>query len=269
MSVYQIPQVQVRSSPVRLVLDNPWFQRLLIWSALAIAWELFGRRVGPFFFAPFTKTMAGLGQLAASGDLWELAHSIRQMLAGYFLAAAVGIPLGLLMGAFHKFAHVVEPYANLLFVTSIEALLPFLIILFGVGFEFLMTVVFLFSVLYIVFNVQAGVRNVDPALVETARSFGASPARIFKDVVLPGSLPYVVAGLRLGLGMAVKGMVIAELWVHTGTGAILFGLAQYRQLDRFLALTLVIVVLGAVSVQALYWLQKRLAPWAPDVTAGR
>lgn len=248
---------------------SPALQRLVVWGSILLAWEIFGRRVGPFFFAPFTATLGGLGQLIRSGQILTVAFSLQQMLAGYLFAVAVGIPVGLVMGASHKFAHVLEPYVNLLFVTSMEALLPFLIILFGVEFEFRVAVVFLFSVLYVLLNVQAGVRNVDVQLVETARSFGASRVRIFKDVVVPATLPYVVAGLRLGLGMALKGMVIAELWVHAGTGALLSGFGQFRQLDRFLALVLIIVGLGAGAVQGLYWIQRRLAPWAPDVVAGR
>ena len=254
----------------RETLSRKWVQRLLVWGAIIIAWEIFGRRVGPFFFASFTQTMGGLRELVVSGDIWVLGESIQQMLSGYLLAAVVGIPVGLLMGASRRFRHVLEPYVNLMFVASMEALLPFLIILFGVGFQFRTMVVFLFSVLYVVLNTQAGVRNIDSQLIETARSFRAPAWRIFKDVMLPGPLPYILAGLRLALGMALQGMIIAELWVQTQTGALLFGLAEFRALDRFLALVLVIMILGALATEALFWVQRKAAPWARDLaTPGR
>jgi ABC-type nitrate/sulfonate/bicarbonate transport system permease component len=237
-------------------------QRLVVWGGLLIAWQVFGMIVGPFFFASVTDTIRGLVEIVSDGALVTLLKSFEQLLIGYALAVAVGIPAGIYIGSSWVGEATLGVYVRALFVTSLEALLPFLIILVGSSLQFRVVVVFLFAVLYITINTTAGVRDVDRGFLETARSFGASRLEMARKVVLPAAVPFVFSGLRLGWGFAVKGMVIAELWVATGTGKLLIDLGGTRQLDRYFAIALLIVVVGAVGSSLIRLAQRAVAPWA-------
>jgi NitT/TauT family transport system permease protein len=242
----------------RALVGNRWLQRAVVWGGLVGVWYALALWKGPFFMATPVATGGGLGRLATEGYLPTLATSLQQLSVGFALAVVVGVPVGLLMGSARAVDDFLAPYVNTLFVTSKEALLPFLITLFGVGLEFRVAVVFLFAVFFIIMNAAAGVRGVDGGLLETARAFGVPRRRIFTKVVLPASLPYVIAGLRLGLATAIKGMVIAELWVTAGIGLLLKNFGAFRRLDMFFALSAVIIAIGVVCTSLLRLLERRL-----------
>lgn len=244
-----------------------WFQRTLTWGALLVLWELFARSVGPFFFPSLSGVFQGFVEVVTDGSLPLVAQSFQQMFVGYGLAVVIGVPLGLLIGSFRTVEWIVGPYVNLLFVTSLAAVLPFIILVFGTGFEFRVAVVFLFSVFYVVINPANGVRSIDANVIEMARSFNAGPAKMFLSITLPGTLPFIIAGLRLGLGQAVQGMIIAELWITIGTGRRLVTLGLDRELGQFFALAAIIVLIGTLLTQLLVLAQQRLSPWSVDVAA--
>jgi ABC-type nitrate/sulfonate/bicarbonate transport system permease component len=254
-----------RAGSLRALWENVWVQRAVTWGVLLIAWELFGRAVGPFFFPTFTSTVASFGTLVTDGSLVTVAGSFTQMFAGYGLAIVVGVPLGLLIGSSRIVEWVLGMYVKALFVTSLAALLPFVIILAGTDFAFRVAVVFLFSVFYTIMNPAAGVRSINPGLKEMAAAFNASKTKVFFSLTMPATLPFIMAGLRLALGQAVQGMIIAELWITVATGGLLTKLAFARELAEFFALTVVVVVIGAALGQALLWLEGRLTLWATDV----
>ena len=170
------------------------------------------------------------------------------------------IPIGALMGRFRLFEDLLSPYVNTLFVTSKEALLPLIIIAFGTEFKYRVAVVVLFALFFPIMNTAAGVRFVDSQLMETAKAFCTPARRMFTQVYLPAAAPFVVAGIRLGLGIALKGMVIAELWVTIGTGELLKNFGGQRHLDLFFALAVLIVAVGLLSNQSLKALEMRLTP---------
>ncbi|MCW3014361.1 MAG: binding-protein-dependent transport system inner rane component [Solirubrobacterales bacterium] len=237
-------------------------QRIVVWGGLLVAWQIFGMIAGPFYFASVTETGSGLVQFISNGHLTQLAESLRQLLVGYGLSVLVGVPAGIIIGASLIGEATLGVYVRALFVTSLEAMLPFFILLFGAGLQLRVVVVFLFSVLYITINTAAGVRNIDARYIETARSFGASRLQLARHVIVHGALPYIAAGLRLGWGFAVKGMVIAELWVTTGLGGLLRDLGGTRQLDQYFAITLLIVAVGAIGSWAIERVQLLVAPWS-------
>lgn len=247
---------------------NATLQRIVTWGLLLVLWQLFALAVGPFFFPTLPRVLAGFGEILTDGTLLTLAGSFRQMFVGFGLAVAVGVPLGLVIGASRIAEWTLGLYINALFVTSLSALLPFLILVFGVGLPFRAAVVFLFSVFYLIINPAAGVRSIPRGLQEMESAFKASRLKKFVSLMLPGTLPYILAGMRLGLGQAVQGMIIAELWVSVDTGRLLTALGLRRELGEFFALTLVIVTVGALITHMLLVLQRRLAPWAQDDQVG-
>lgn len=253
--------------PREALRHRAWFQRVVTWGTLLVLWEWFARSVGPFFFPSLGSIAEGFLVLLREGTLLLVAESFRQMLLGFGLAVIIGVPLGLLIGTFRTVEWFLGPYVNVLFVTSLAAVLPFIILAFGTGFEFRVAVVFLFSIFYVIINPANGVRSIDANVVEMARSFNAGPVRTFFAITLPGTLPFIVAGLRLGLGQAIQGMIIAELWVTLGTGRKLVTLGLDRDLGEFFALAAVIVLIGTVLTHLLLVAQERLSPWSVDVAS--
>ena len=252
----------------RALSANKWFQRAVVWGALLALYELAAVAAGPFYLPTLGALGGGFAEIVREGRLGTVAESLEHLLLGFGLAAAVGIPLGMAMGRSFVVDQVVGMYIRGLFVTSLAAVLPLLIILFGVGFRFRLAVVFLFSVFFIVVNTAAGARAVPRNLMRTSEAFCVSPLRRFTTVVLPSSLPYIVVGLRLGIANAFTGMVLAELWVSRGTGAILEGLGRNRDLPPFFAMVILITALAALSAYAIRAAERRLMPWAKEVSGG-
>jgi ABC-type nitrate/sulfonate/bicarbonate transport system permease component len=263
-----VEAVAPRPSPaaqLKRATQNKWVQRAIVWGALLLLYEIAATAAGDFYLPRLGPLAGGFVDIIQDGRLGTIADSMRQLAVGFGLAALVGIPLGLLMGRVRLVDYVVGMYVNALFVTSLVAVLPLLIILFGVEFRFRVAVVFLFAVFFIIVNSAAGGRAADRRLIRTAEAFSASRLRIFWSVVLPSGLPHVFVGLRLGLANAFSGMILAEIWVSRGTGAVLEGLGRNRDLPKFLAMILLITAIAAALAWAIKYAERRLMPWAEEV----
>jgi ABC-type nitrate/sulfonate/bicarbonate transport system permease component len=269
VSVDRAPAATPAAAPGRRRLrgatENKWVQRAIVWGALLALYEVAAIAAGDFYLPRLGQIAGGFVEIVEDGRIPTILESLQHLVVGFALATAVGIPLGMAMGRSFIVDQVVGMYARGLFVTSLAALLPLLIILFGVGFRFQVAVVFLFSVFFIIVNTAAGARDVPRPLMRTAEAFCVGRLRRFTTVVLPSSLPYIVVGLRLGVANAYTGMVLAELWVGEGTGGILEALGQNRDLPPFFALALIVTGLAAFSSFAIRVIERRLMPWAEEV----
>jgi len=235
-------------------------RNLLVGLALVAAcWEAAGRLAGPSF-APISAVLLATLDLYLSGRILEpLASSLVRFALGYLLAVAVGVPVGALMGFSPTADAALDTYVHVFFVTSVASLLPFLILVAGTGLGFYVAVVFLFAVFHVVLTVRTGVQQVDDALVDTGRVFGAEGVALYRHVLVPAALPVVVAALRIGANRAVKGMVVAELWIYAGFGSLLHSYQRYSQIDYALAVVLTIALLAVGVTQALAWVERRYA----------
>jgi ABC-type nitrate/sulfonate/bicarbonate transport system permease component len=260
------PQPAGAAVKPRRVTSNKWVQRAIVWGALVALYELAAIAAGEFYLPQLGAMASGFAELVREGRMGTVAQSLEHLLIGFALAAAIGIPIGMAMGRSFVVDQVVGMYVRGLFVTSLAAVLPLLIILFGVSLRFRIIVVFLFSVFFIIVNTAAGSRAVPRELMGTAEAYCVSRLRRFTTVVLPSSLPYIVVGLRLGVANAFTGMVLAELWVSRGTGAVLEGLGRNRDLGPFFALVALITLLAALAAFGIRVLERRLMPWAREVT---
>ena len=249
-------------SQLRRFFANKWTLRFLVYGGMLVAWQVVAIIKGPLFHPLLQDTIRAFGSSFENGYYLVMLESLKQMIIGFLLSCIVAIPLGAMMGRFRVVEDLFAPYVNTLFVTSREALLPLLVVAFGTGLGYRVAVVVTFAFFFPVMNTAAGVRFVDKNLVETARAFCTSPWRMFTQIYLPAAAPFVVAGLRLGLGMALKGFVIAEIWVILGTGELLVKTGAFRQLDIFFSLALVIAAIGVLSNELMKSLERRLRPWA-------
>jgi ABC-type nitrate/sulfonate/bicarbonate transport system permease component len=247
---------------VRRLTHNRWFRRLVVWSVLAGLYEAAAYAAGPFFLPTLQAIVRGAVELAVDGAINTVWGAMLHMLLGFLLAVVVGVPLGVLMGASRLVDYVVGMYVKALFVTSLVAVLPLLIIFFGFGLAFRVAVVFLFAVFFIILNTATGVRDVDKQLLAMGHAFCASWLKRTVAIVLPSSVPFIVSGMRLGLANAFSGMILAELWITRDLGLVMTRLGLNRDLPKFFALVLIVTLIAAFSAAALKWVERRLTPWA-------
>lgn len=238
---------------------NKWVLRALAWLVVLAAWEIVAIWRGPFFLPTLQAVVFdGLRKVFDAGYSEIFIRSWAQLFLGFFVACVIAIPLGALMGRFRAVNAFLSPYANSLFVTPSAALLPLIILLAGTDLQYRVVVVVLFAFFYPLVGTAAGVRYVEGKYTETGRAFCLSRLQFTTKVLLPASAPYVVEGVRLGLGMAVQGMLVAELWVSGGTGQLLKGLSERRELDTYFALSLLVVILALLLMYLLRRLEMRL-----------
>jgi len=235
--------------------------------SLAVLWEVTGRIMDSTLIPPLSRIGAAWWKLLASGKLAaNLTLSLTTLAAGFFLAVAIGIIIGLLMGRFRAVEHFLDLYVNVLMSAPTTAFVPVLIMWFGLGVESRIAVVFLFAVFVIIINTMTGVKQVDTVLVEMARSFGAREREIFFKIVLPAALPAIMAGLRLGMGRAVKGMVTAEMLLTlTGIGAMIMQYGSSFATDSLFAVILTILLVALLSMKAVHWIDRRLTGWKAEI----
>jgi ABC-type nitrate/sulfonate/bicarbonate transport system permease component len=228
-----------------------------------VFWELAGRLLHFSFLPPFSLVLQTTFSMIADGQiLAPLAASLAALAAGYGLAASSGIGLGLLMGRYRKIEYIFDPYINLFLATPKIALVPILFALFGVHRSVQVAVVFLSAFFIIVINTMSAVRTVDASYVEMARSFGARESQLFWKVLLPGSLPLTMAGARLGMGRAVKGMINGEMYIALfGLGALLRTYGSRFDAARVFAILLVVVAVALVCSSLVRVIERRLTRW--------
>lgn len=228
-----------------------------------LVWELYGRGVDPILLSYPTAILRAFPALVASGELvTHTAQSLRSFGAGFLLAVAVGVPVGLLMGRYRLVEYALDWHVHALYATPRVAMIPLLVLWFGLGLLAKIAIVFLSAVFPIILAAYSGAKNVSGQLEETARAYGAGRLQIFVKVFLPATVPYVIAGLRLGVGRAIIGMTLAELFtVVSGLGYLLVSYANSFATDKLFVPIVVLAGLGVALTELLAWIQRHLAPW--------
>jgi NitT/TauT family transport system permease protein len=216
---------------------------------------------------PLSQIGAAWWRLFVSGKLLSnLTMSLVTLIAGFFLAVLFGVVIGLLMGRFRAVEHFLDLYVNALMSAPTTAFVPVLILWFGLGVESRIAVVFLFAVFVIIINTMTGVKQVDSVFVEMARSFGAKEKEIFFKIILPAAMPAIMAGVRLGMGRAVKGMVTAEMLLTlTGIGAMIMQYGSAFATDSLFAVILTILIIAMITMKLVQWLDQRLTGWKVEI----
>ena len=227
------------------------------------AWEILGAQINPVFLSTPSRIAVALVSLVGNGQLLEaLRLSLIGLILGFGAAIVVGVPLGILMGRSRTAEAALEPWVNALYVTPRVALIPLLLIWFGIGFEAQLVVIFLSSVFPLIVNSYAGVREISSNLVDTARSFCASERQLFFEVILPASVPFIMTGLRLGIGQAVIGMIVAQMFLAlSGLGKLLVNYGDFFKTDYVFAVVIVIGVLGVLLTECVKLAERRFAHW--------
>lgn len=240
-----------------------WYLPALAAVVFLTVWEIFGRAVDPILFSPPSTVVQALVELTANGRLPRATlTTLNALSVGYALSVLVGLAVGILLGRRNRVASVLEPYIDAIYATPRVTIIPLVIIWFGVGYTGRVFLIWIGTVIPIILNTAIGVRNARPDLIEVGRSFGASERDLVRHVLLYGSVPYIVAGLKIAAGRALVGVVVAEIFLDlTGLGGIIQTAAGYFRTANMLAAILVIAALGAIFIGALDALERRFATW--------
>ena len=250
---------------IRLPAYKRWGLRLLSIILLVVLWEWYAlQQNNTLIFPTFMATIKALFELLQTSQLWDaiwLSH--QAVLIGFGLALGIGLPLGLMAGYWPLLDNVLSPYVRLLLVIPNSALVPVFILALGIDLNARAWIIFTYSVIYIIINVKAGVSLVDQALIEMAKSYCASNRAIFRKILLPGAMPAILAGVRIGLGRALAGMVIVELLLTAvGVGRLILAFRSRFDPASAYAVILVITIESLILSGGLQWLERRLMHWA-------
>ena len=237
-----------------------------------ILWELVGnilQLINPMFMSAPSLIFAAAIQLFGSGEIYnDLYVSGLELFWGYFLSAVVAVPFGIMVGWYKRMSYIFDPFINAMNATPRVALLPLVIIWLGIGILSKVGIIFLGAVFPILINTRDGVKTTPYNLLTAARSFGASEWMLFKTVVLPSTIPFILTGLRLGLGRAIVGVMVGELYAATaGIGFMITVAGATFQTDKVFVGVLIFALTGMIGMEILTRIERRFDKWRPQVGA--
>lgn len=236
------------------------------------AWELVGNTlqlINPMFMSAPSLIWKAAVQLFTSGEIWnDLRVSGIEFAWGYLLSIIVGVPFGIAIGWYKKFAYVCDPFVNAMNATPRVALLPLVIIWLGIGILSKVGIIFLGAVFPLIINTRDGVKTTPYNLLTAARSFGASEWQIFKSVVIPSTVPFILTGLRLAVGRALIGVMVGELYAATaGIGFMITVAGATFQTDKVFVGVLIFAITGMVATEMIDRAERKFDRWRPKVGA--
>jgi NitT/TauT family transport system permease protein len=230
-----------------------------------VLWEIVGRFVvtSPILFAPLSKVLLAGWSLLLSGDLVShLAVSGLEFAIGFGLATVSGVALGFAMATSRTAQDYLDPWVSFFYSSPLVALIPFFILVFGVGIASKVAIIFIVAIFPILLNAYAGIRAADASLLEVGAAFNCTRWQVFQKILVPAALPYIVVGLRLGIGRALTGVVVSELLGSTsGLGWLIGTAGQSFDTPTVLFGVLMFSFFGVVMVEGLKWIERAVAPW--------
>lgn len=240
-----------------------WIVRVVSIMSVVGGWEILGRQVDPLFLSYPSAIAEAATHMIASGELLlGLTSSLRTLVVAFFLASVIGITLGLLIGRYRMVDAATDWLVNALYATPLVAIIPLVVLWFGLGNTAKTFIVTILAVFPILINTISGVRNVPKQLIDVGSAFAANERQIFTKIILPSALPYMMTGLRLGVGRAIIGMVVAEFFTAiTGLGALIVKYGnQYDTAAMFVPI-FVLMLLGIALSLAVRRAEEWIAPW--------
>jgi NitT/TauT family transport system permease protein len=233
-----------------------------------LLWEVVSRFLvaNALFLAAPSQIFTAIVALAKSGELWRhLSISAVEFALGYVIASILGVIVGFAMAESATMKRVLQPWISGLYATPTIALAPLFILWLGIGIWSKVLVVIFLVLFPITINTEAGLRTTSERLIEMLRSFGATPRQIFFKVSLPSAVPFILAGLKLGIGRGLIGVVVAELFgSRAGLGRLIAQSADAFNMPELFAGVVVLAAAGIALTAGFGWLESRLVPWTKD-----
>ena len=242
---------------------HPSVMRVASVLVVLVAWELYGRALNPVFLSYPVAVAGAMVELVGDGTLFQATlQTLRALVVGFAIALVVGIGVGFLMGRYHLVSLTLDPFVTALYNTPSVALIPLIQLWFGLGLTAKIVIVSMSAFFPIVINTFTGVHNTSQGLVDVVRAYGATPRQISTKVVLPNSVPFIMAGVRLAVGRAVIGVVTAEFFTAiSGLGGLVIAFSNTFATAKLFVPVLTLVALGLGLTSLAKWAERRMTPW--------
>jgi sulfonate transport system permease protein len=237
--------------------------RLVSLIFVLLVWEYYGRRVNPILFTYPSAIARAFFVLVGNGELQSyMKESLLVLTYASILSVLAGVLLGVIMGRFSIVEWAADIYVNALYSTPMVALVPLIVLWFGFKVPAKVIIVFLFMVFPVLLNTYEGVKNVDRNLQEVARSFCSSEGQLWRHLIIPSAIPFIVAGVRLAIGRGLVGMIVAEFYTSvTGLGYMIVRYANALETDKLFVPIVMVMILGVGLLSLAKWVEGRIAPW--------
>lgn len=259
-----VAPVAAEQRPFLYRRSGAWTVRIITAAVLFTSWQLYADGKPLAVNAAPSKIVSAIYGEFAHGVIWgPLASSAEALFLGFLIAGAVGIPVGIAMGRWRPVEYVLDPYVSFFYALPHVVFIPLMVVWFGFELKFRLLYVLVSAVWPFIINTMAGVRNVDPELLATGRSYCATERQTLRTIILPSASPYIVAGARQAFGLSWVAVVVSEiLSTQTGLGGLLTHLGQQFRTDQMFVPVVVIMVIGITIQSGTAWLQRRLTPWS-------
>lgn len=239
----------------------------------AVIWELLGHVLSVSFFPPLSAVVTRLVDLTLSGQIiGNLVNSLSNLALGFGISAVLGIGIGMLMGAYRKVEMALDFYVFALLTAPTLVFAPLFFSIFGAGNPraSILGVIVMYVVFIVIVNTTAAIRGVPAPLIEMGRSYCASERQLFFKIILPAATPLIMAGLRLGMGRAVKGMINGEMFIAiVGLGKVVSSAGSRFDAEGVLAVLILIILVALIAVKLIQMLDQRLTGWLPSTSRQR
>jgi ABC-type nitrate/sulfonate/bicarbonate transport system permease component len=234
-------------------------------AGLLLAWQVLVQagRINPIFLPAPLSVLAAMWEMTRSGELpWAVLVSLNRVVQGFVFGAVIGIVLGLLAGAIRWVEDLLDPWVAAVYPIPKSALFPLFLLWFGLGDPSKIVTIAVGVLFLVLVNTTTGVRSINPVLLKAARDLGASRLQIFTKVILPGALPNIFTGLRLGAGMALILVFITEIEAtKAGLGFLLWEAFQLMDTRHVFVGVVTFGLLGVATTWLLQWLERVTCPW--------
>jgi ABC-type nitrate/sulfonate/bicarbonate transport system permease component len=248
---------------LRALLLSPNAIRTASVAVFFVIWEYYGRRMDPIFMAPPSAIFEAAVTLIQSGALEKaMVQTLWPFAVGMALTVIVGILLGIVMAQWRMLEYVLDPFINALYAIPRIALVPLIILWAGLEFAGKVTILVSVAIFPITVNTYAGIRDVRGSMLEIGRAYGASEWQIFWKIVLPAAVPFIMAGVRLAVGLAIIGIIVAEFFTAiSGLGGMIVEYANVFATAKLFVPIIVIALIGVILTELVMWLERRMSRW--------
>jgi ABC-type nitrate/sulfonate/bicarbonate transport system permease component len=247
----------------REVLLSPNAIRTASVAVFFVIWEYYGRRMDPIFMAPPSAIFDAFVQLVQSGALRKaMIQTLWPFTVGMALTVIVGILLGILIAQWRTMEYILDPFINALYAIPRIALVPLIILWAGLEFVGKVTILVSVAIFPITVNTYAGIRDVRGSMLEIGRAYGATEWQIFSKIIMPAAIPFIMAGVRLAVGLAIIGIIVAEFFTAiSGLGGMIVEYANVFATAKLFVPIIVIALVGVVLTELVMWLERRMSRW--------
>jgi ABC-type nitrate/sulfonate/bicarbonate transport system permease component len=248
---------------LRALLLSPNAIRTASVAVFFVIWEYYGRRMDPIFMAPPSAIFEAAVTLIQSGVLEKaMVQTLWPFAVGMALTVVVGTLLGIVMAQWRTLEYVLDPFINALYAIPRIALVPLIILWAGLEFAGKVTILVSVAIFPITVNTYAGIRDVRGSMLEIGRAYGATEWQIFWKIVLPAAVPFIMAGVRLAVGLAIIGIIVAEFFTAiSGLGGMIVEYANVFATAKLFVPIIVSALIGVILTELVMWLERRMSRW--------